>query len=240
MKVLACSTHPGGRQELLQGQLAARGIAAIFGCGPGVELGHGKSWKPKLEWYRDELKSSCRPSEWVVLTDAWDVVFQGSKNDLFEHLAAHIPPDTVLISGEKNCWPDVGEQVNYPMGPTPWMFVNSGGIAGRAQDLHKALSWGLDFLMPYYLEDDQRFWTIMFLLQCTGRASATVPRIAIDYNCEIFQTMFLLMGGELLIREEGKLVNNRTTTMPFFLHWNGGSNWPDAALRQMRMIPWTT
>lgn len=236
MRVFACTTHVGGRQELLENQLAAAGIFYAGGAHPGTQLGHGKSWRPKLEWYRDMLGPVPSEEEFVVLTDAWDVVFQGAKTDLETTLAFHLPSGGVLVSGEKNCWPDQDKQVEYPMGPTPWMFVNSGGIVGRAGDLHAVLDWGLKNLVDSICEDDQRFWTSMFLRQFLSQQGAEhLPSIHIDYHCQVFQTMFLTMSGELHVKR-GKLFNSRTVSLPFFLHWNGGSNWPDEALQQLEML----
>jgi hypothetical protein len=171
----------------------------------------------------------------VILTDAWDVVFQGAKLGLEQALTFHCPSNGALVAGEKNCWPDQDRQIEYPMGPTPWMFLNSGGIAGKAEVLHRMLDWGLENFYPELCDDDQRFWTRLFLRQTGASREPDLGPIVIDYHCQVFQTMFLTMSGELHVRQ-GRLVNHRTTSIPYFLHWNGGSNWPDDALKQLEMI----
>lgn len=240
MKVLLCSTHEGGRQLLLCEQLRDAKIAFEVGA-PDGELGHGLSWRPKLEWFRDAL-GRCDPSEWVILSDAWDVVFQaphdpdGPRVALERALTFHCPSTGALVSGEKNCWPDTDRQVHYAMGPTPWMFVNSGGIAGRARELSAMLTWGLENFHDYICEDDQRFWTSMHLHQAGAGRTPRLGKVQIDYHCQVFQTMFLNASDELQIQPAGAMVNTRTTSIPFFLHWNGGSNWPTQPLQLMGMV----
>jgi len=236
MRVLSWSTGPGGHQELLAGQLAKAGISFHVGAkekdANAEREGHRprRGWRAKLEWYRDALRVETR-GELIVLSDAWDVVFTGTQEEL--HAKAPLE-GTVLISGEKNCWPDTLRQHEYPMGATPWMFVNSGGIYGWASDLLELLEWGLEHLGPVAAEDDQRFWTSLFL---KGQSpNWMLPRVKLDEECKVFQTMFLGVSDEFGVVQEGRFKNLRTGTLPQFLHFNGGANWTERDLLQMGML----
>lgn len=224
MIVLICATGVEKTMPLYLRQLQAGGVDVEWGF-PAGQIGHNVgSWKGKILWQREAL-SRFDPDESVILTDGWDVVFQGDKVEV----EAKLPPrDRILISGEKNCWPDWHLQSRYPMGPTPWMFVNSGCIAGTAGLLLREMERGLAEARPELVDDDQRFWTWLFL---TGN------QIDIDYQCSLFQTMFLqIVGSDLGVKPEPRrLWNVRTGTSPNFLHWNGGETWPTATLRLLGM-----
>ncbi len=223
MQLFMCATEVGGQMEVLQQQLKRAGISFGFGAPAGPF-----SWRGKLEWYRDRLEG-WDPSEKVILSDAWDVLWQGDARQM-ERL---LPPKGILIAGEKNCWPDPEAQKHYPPAPTPWMFVNSGGIVGRAREVFDVLDWGLKRFADRICEDDQRFWTSVFLRQKSACRNPDLPSVEIDYRCDVFQTMFLAISNELELRE-GKLHNLRTGTTPHLLHWNGGSNWPPELVEALR------
>jgi len=224
MIVLICATGVEKTMSLYLKQLQAGGLDVEWGF-PADRIGHdiGK-WKAKVTWQRDAL-ARLDPDEQVILTDGWDVVFQGTKDEVERKLP---PKDEILISGEKNCWPDWSLQIRYPMGSTPWMFVNSGCIAGTARLLLREMERGLAEVRPDLIEDDQRLWTWLFL---------TGDLIKIDYECKLFQTMFLqIVGSDLaVLPREHRLLNARTGTTPNFLHWNGGETWPLKTLQLLGM-----
>jgi hypothetical protein len=209
------STHESGQQELLVKQLAAGPFEPHV-----VPIEKPFTWEKKL---RAELEAAQNedPERLIVFTDAWDVVYQQGP-------IPTLPVGHVLIAGEKNCWPDRDVQGQYPMGPTPWMFVNAGGIYGRAGDIAEVME---AYIRAGDLSDDQRFWTTVFLEQLYF----TFPRLVIDYQCSLFQTLFLTASDEVVI-QDGWMVNHRTRSLPSFLHWNGGSNWPQEILKKLGMV----
>ena len=223
MKVLICATSIEKTMGLYLGQLKDAGFETQWGQ-PTSKIGHkGVGWRGKLLWQREAL-SGLDSNEQVILSDGWDVVFQGTLQEVEDRFPK---PGEILISGEKCCSPDRNMQIRYPMGPTPWMFVNSGCIAGLVGDLREEVERGFAADEQKLLEDDQRFWTWLFL---------TGDRIGIDYQCRMFQSTFLQMvGADLGIDSENRMCNIYTRTRPNFLHWNGGSNWPDEALEVLGM-----
>lgn len=203
-------------------QLEEAGIDYKWGE-PETKIGHNLDWKGKLLWQRQAL-SALPSSEHVFLTDGWDVILQGNRAEI----ELKLPTDHILISGEKNCWPDPNCQHLYPMGPTPWMFVNSGCIVGKASDLLIEMERGFAEALPDLVADDQRFWTWLFL---------TGDKIRIDYNCNLFQSMSMhIVGYDFAVNQDThRLFNCRTGTTPNFLHWNGGTDWTVQALRALGM-----
>lgn len=224
MKVIVCADSIQKTMGLYLQQLDRAGIPFHWGA-PKEPIGHGSpSWRPRLEWYREQLRG-LDAKEKVILSDGWDVIFQGTR----KVVEALIPEDgEIVVAGEKNCWPDSELQIHYPMGPTPWMFVNAGTIAGEAGALLAEMERGFAQDDPRLLEDDQRLWTWLFL---------TGDRIFIDYKCRLFQTTLLnIVGTELgIANETGRLHNLKTGTVPCFLHANGGVDWTQRELKLLRM-----
>jgi len=144
----------------------------------------------------------------VLFADAGDSVAVAGSEEILQKFHALCSEGSILISGEKNCHPAQELAAFYPYSRTQWRFVNAGGWMGRRADVQRALEWVCQ--VPH--EDDQLAWTLAFLHQA-------VP-LAIDEDCEIFQTMRRQEPGEL--RQIGKRVfNNRTGTFPCIIHWNG-------------------
>jgi hypothetical protein len=225
MLVLTCATAVEKTMPLYLKQLDAAGIKYIWGSPP-EKIGHEVgSWRGKLLWQRGEL-AKLHPAEKVILSDGWDVVFQGTLDEVEWKFP---PAGEILLSGEKNCWPDWNAQRLYPMGTSPWMFVNSGGIAGRAGVLLEEIERGLAEGLPEMVQDDQRFWTWLFL---TGKW-----KLKIDYECRLFQTFLLqIIGSDLGVEgDTQRLVNLRSGSHPNFLHWNGGETWPEKTLKLLGM-----
>lgn len=81
--------------ELLLLQLKKAEIEVIWGAFEGKF-----SWEKRLRYYKQELEKLDK-DELVVLTDAWDVLFQGTREEL-EDL---IPTDYTLFSAEMTCPP---------------------------------------------------------------------------------------------------------------------------------------
>lgn len=223
MIVLICATSVEKTMPLYLRQLEQAGFEVRWGA-PASPIGHkGQGWTGKLVWQREAL-SQLSAEEKVIISDGWDVVFQGDRAEVEEKFP---PPGRILITGEKACSPDRDVQILYPMGPTAWMFVNSGGIAGKAGDLRSEMERGFTYGPARLLEDDQRFWTWLFL---SGKV------IDIDYQCRLFQSTFMqIVGADLGVGWDGRMVNMCTKTKPNFLHWNGGSDWPVEGLKVLGM-----
>ncbi len=152
-----------------------------------------------------ELAQRFSDYEKIVFTDAWDVLFYGTKADVI----CKIPDDYVLLGAERNCYPDA-----LPIaGDTPWRFTNGGLMAGSPKNI---LAW-LDGLErhPLYRPDDinQRLYNLL-LLQGS-------ELVSIDSRTELFYCL-ILDNAELQF-ERGLPVNTLCGTHPNFIHANGKS-----------------
>merc|ERR1712232_1036753 len=82
------------------------------------------------------MERDVRRDETVILTDAWDTVILGGKEELLLKIAA-MPRNSVLCGAESVCGPNhflVGKiEALYPDGRTPWRYPNSGGLVGSAE-----------------------------------------------------------------------------------------------------------
>jgi hypothetical protein len=146
----------------------------------------------------------------IVISDAYDVMFFGEKESVF----SKIPEDCVLLSGERNCYPDITLQ-DWIQGPTQWKYANGGLMAGSPESL---VRWA-DAIEAHPLfdtrRDDQAFYNNCLF---QGR----IPETKVDYGTELF---YCLYGetNELQFRN-GIPENTVTGKHPQFIHANG--HWP--------------
>jgi hypothetical protein len=145
--------------------------------------------------------------EKIVFTDAFDVLFYGTKEDVLGKIGDH-----VILPGERNCWPDPSLALYMP-GETPWKFVNGGLLAGRPAVI---LDW-LDKLeqhSTYHPKANNQGW--FNLLKSLG-----CPLITVDEKTELFYCLF--NENDELQMEGDRPVNSVFGTHPNFIHANGKS-----------------
>jgi hypothetical protein len=147
--------------------------------------------------------------EKIVFSDAWDVLFYGTK----EQVKSLIPNDRVIMAAERNCFPDQ-YLTNYIQGTTPWRYVNGGLWAGvpihilkwiEANEKHEAYH-------PQLI--DQQYFNQRLLQK-------RYDLVPIDYTTTLFYCM-VFEGGELNF-ENGIPVNTMCETRPPFIHFNGNT-----------------
>ena len=144
--------------------------------------------------------------EKLIFSDAFDVTFYGSKEDVFKK----IPKDYVLHAAEKNCYPDpsMAERIT---GRTPWRFANGGLAAGTPQAF---LEWCEAVeTHPHYNPEmlDQQF--------LNERVAEGSPLCRIDSETKLFYCLF--GGYDELDFASGMPINTACCTFPNFCHANG-------------------
>lgn len=226
---------------------------------PGYKFG----LKASCRKFGIDLMTICRDSQWtshrlkdrllkeylltqhrsqiVLFTDAYDTLFLGGANEIYERYATECGANELLVSAEKNCFPDQGLTEHYPKIYSPYRYVNSGGIIGPAESFLFALN-EIDRLNAgnSYLWSNQYLWTKIYL--------ANVAPIRLDTKCVLFQTMcdmeeqtkdsramrnfivdiptenYIYTEQERFKREftieNKKLTNNLFKTTPVHLHFN--------------------
>lgn len=150
--------------------------------------------------------SKFRDYKKIVFSDAFDVLFYGTKEDVLRK----IPDDHILLAAERNCYPDISLARHFP-GRTAWRFVNCGLTAGTPDNI---LNW-LEQIEkhPLYLPNglNQR------MLNWLRRDES--PLAPIDDMTELFYCLFL--EKDELVFEDGLPKNSVLGTHPNFIHANG-------------------
>lgn len=141
----------------------------------------------------------------VLYTDGGDTLAVAGEGEILQKFAA-TQCGGVLISGEKNCYPDWPLHKSYPQG-TPWKYINAGGWIGTRDAAGACLEW----IAASGIVDDQRAWT-------RGYLTSSIP-VMVDEWCQIFQTMNRQFGE---FQQAGaRLVNAATGSTPCVIHWPG-------------------
>jgi len=123
----------------------------------------------------------------------------------------------MLFNSERPLWPDPNLKDRFPVAPTSFRFLNSGGFMGYFDDIYNiATSKTLKDS-----EDDQLYYQHQFL---SGKWD-----MKLDYYCKIFQcTAHDTSTKDLNTNwETRRLYNNETKTTPMFIHGNG---WLDSKI----------
>lgn len=158
------------------------------------------------------------PAEKIVITDAFDVLFYGTK----EEVIAKVPEEGVIMAAERNCYPEPFLSIHID-GPTPWRYVNGGMWAGTPTSL---LKWCDS------IEDDLTYDpNVLGQLWFNRRLAAGTDLVNLDYRTELFYCMFLEDQGNEMQIVNGRPTNTLCGTHPPFLHFNG--SWPSEPFRRM-------
>jgi hypothetical protein len=178
------------------------------------------------------------PTDWVLFTDAYDVIFSRPAHDLLAALedweAAAPPGVDLLFGGEKFEWPDENLPGYAARGSADYPFLNSGVYAGRASAVLAAVSSGYDIST-----NDQRFFTEMLVGSQAKPRAPTQTHLVLDKHQSIFAnfagtsvgTDWVIEGTRILfINKEAAATTATTTTtvtpppptraLPAVLHFN--------------------
>jgi len=164
----------------------------------------GKGFGVKLELLHRHVARLPR-DDVLIFTDAFDVLMMASQHEVREAfllaarlamardhgaadpagaLPARVPQ--IVFSAEFFCHPDGNRSEHYPQSDRDYAdfpFLNSGTFVGRAGAILQAM----DRFANYSLEDDdQRYWTTVYL---ASREDATLPRIVLDHESDVFLCM---------------------------------------------------
>jgi hypothetical protein len=206
-----------------------------LGCQP-VVLGMGEHWgglltKPRR--LRDWLRSGACTTDYLIVTDSYDVVFVASPAEVIDRYEESQESDVILFNAEKGLFPRgeleqrflslAHDDENDSSRVYAWKYLNSGFYLGPPSLILQLLEsmWLDDIHDDYQRKDggwthpnDQGWYQTLFCAQ-------PVP-MTLDYRCEIVQC-----GSACSIEEfdlTGPKVKNIVTgTEPLVFHFNGGS-----------------
>lgn len=162
------------------------------------------------------------PRDWVLFTDAYDVVFARPAPELLAALEAWetaAPPGMDLLFGaEKFEWPDENlpgyatrETASYP-------YLNSGVYAGRAAAVLAAVSSGYDIST-----NDQRFFTEMLVGSATKQRANSETHLLLDKDQSIFANFAGTQAAADWVIDGSRVTFKNDATvhsLPFVLHFN--------------------
>lgn len=126
--------------------------------------------------------------------DGYDTLLLKSEAEILTRFAAADSP--VVISAERNCWPDAARGDQFPDVGTKPRFLNSGAYIGRTQNLIATMLIVIECAVD---ENDQRAWT-------TALLSGLIPGVQLDYERQLFSS-------------EGDI--DTFLVDPCVRHWNG-------------------
>jgi hypothetical protein len=206
--VIMAASSIRGTMPLYVQQLSRAGIE-VFLVNPDEMLGAQSTIGRKITWVREQVGMHGGHNG-IVFSDAFDVTFWGTKEDLIRR----IPCGKVLQAAEKNCHPPECKSLSIP-DVGPWRYAN-GGLSIGSPDAF--LRWA-DRCEKHPTYDpeliDQRFMNMCLAdrYDCAWE---------IDHRAETF---FCLYGGhDELAFESGRPVNLKYGTRPLFVHANGQWN----------------
>lgn len=149
-----------------------------------------------------------------IYSDAWDSFCFASPEEV---LGKMLNWDEIIFSAECACYPHPELADKYPSCLTPWKYLNGGSWICT----NKRFCEMVEHHGTTSDENDQVYSTRVFLFHNDGR-------IKLDYSCSIFQTLAFAgpddFGTYLHYKndqEYHRIVNNRTSTLPCFVHGNG-------------------
>ena len=135
----------------------------------------------KIEELKDQYDLFC----W---SDGFDTFVQATEAEILTRWSLMGKP-SMLLSAEKNCFPDPGRASLYPACESLYRFCNAGQWMGEPEFLIETIGGVLD-RHPVSEIDDQRMWTEEYAIRKT-------PGIALDTERRIFQSMWGATEEEL-------------------------------------------
>jgi hypothetical protein len=162
------------------------------------------------------VKENKNKYEYFINIDAYDSFFVAPYSELERKIKNKI--FKIFITSEKNCFPVYELAKYYPKTKHDWKYLNGGGYIANCEyyikimELHPFNEFhSLVFDSGIVQVLDQEYWTRLYLLQKND--------ILLDYNCEIFQTTYLLKANDYLIKNK-RVVNIKTNSKPIVIHGN--------------------
>jgi len=204
MKVIICADDfKTGYLTLLSAQLATKGFDYEI-----VMVSPPWAWKKKIQAWIAGIGGHQGK---VCFLDAYDMLCFGTPEELYNKIDSPL-----IFAGDRCCWPSAPLAWNYPYCNTPWKYVNAGGLAGFAPDVHEFLTridGYMKFTYPAKQADCEQLYFTLKYLDGEGR---------VDSDCRIFHCM-LDDPCDILAATGDRFMNTFTGTLPTFIHGQGKS-----------------
>jgi hypothetical protein len=175
-----------------------------FGWNLEVIVTEWKGFGTKLIETYNHLQKNPHITEFIFV-DAYDVIALSSPQEVLEKIKDRTK---MLISVEKNCWPNSELASQYPKTDSEWKYINSGSYYSPS----KLFIDMIESYPPLYIDDDQLYLTNEFLNNPDDKV--------LDYDCEVFQAYSFIADDDFGY-ENKRLQNLKTKSQPILIHSNG-------------------
>jgi len=169
-------------------------------------------WENRVRWQQETVLKW--PEDHYVFTDAFDVLFVGTKEELYEEVLSHeLIFTTDRMNDDGDPWPRPDLKKYYDIrrkATSQWRYLNGSGPVGRGKEIAQAIKWGFDEFDFPENGTDQAFWTQVYL---SGYGD-------LDQECKISQALWNMKDGEFGVKD-GRFLNLVTGSKPQFIHATG-------------------
>jgi hypothetical protein len=158
-----------------------------------------------LRDFVDCLECLKETHKYVIYSDGGDTFFTRGFTP---------PPDRLIYSTEKACYPRPELAAEYPAPKSPWRFLNGGNWCAP-------IPLALEFFKKYKLDTYKTDINGQYeLAQAYLKAIKEGFPIELDEMCEYFQTIAFEERGDFRVTPQG-IQNLITNTYPAVFHGNG-------------------
>lgn len=168
-------------------------------------------------------------TKYFIFTDCFDFVFVREPKHLFEKYLDWYPESPIVVSSEKNCYPDdlkleYDEVAEKALVKSSYKYLNSGLIIGETEAMLTLLEamdaenipndyWDAE-KQQQINPNDQFYYQQMFLKQPV--------KMSLDYNQILCNTLHSVSIDDLQFEQQG-IFNRETGSVPCSFHFNGSA-----------------
>lgn len=203
--VVAGATHREGFVDQYEKSLIDAGIDFYLHQLEPLSLGANSITMRRRIGYFREMAQKFLDYEAIYITDAWDVMFFGTKRELLEKA-----PKTFLCSAERNCYPEAS-LASVIQGDTPWKYANNGMIAASPAYL---ANW-------CYAAEELGDLDILDQGWFNRRRAENSFLTPLDTTTDLFYVVSAWLEDGALQIKNGRPWNITCDTYPNFLHFSG-------------------
>lgn len=213
--VVAGCTHREGFVNEYEQQLKLAGIELYLAPLQNLPAGANSiTMERRIEYIRS-MATRFRDYAKIIMTDAWDVLFYGDKEEVIAKI-----PDTLIVSAERNCYPEPHLVPRFESA-SPWKYANNGMLAGSPEYILNWLGWAEQ--MPDLGILDQAWFN--------RRIAEDSACVVLDEKTDLFYVVSSTQEDGSLQMRHGIPYNSRFNTYPNFFHFSGKC--PDDRFRAM-------
>lgn len=204
--VVAGATHRSGMLDEYEAQLAAAGIDFhLWPLDPLPAGANSINMARRIAYIRAVAERFSDQSK-IVMTDAWDVMFFGTREEVIEK----VPENGVFVSTERNCYPEPHLASKFTAA-SAWRFMNNGMLCGSPKNL-------LAFAELASTEGDL---SILDQAWFNRNRVSGHPFFGADEYTMLFYVVSATQEDGALQMKNGRPWNTRYDTFPCFLHFSG-------------------